>query len=213
MCARRSAVPLALAASRRSWNISRNGCSMHPHEVTCPRVRHQRRHVVAVRPHGQGNWAGCGGGLLRFVHSVFSSIAVPVVIVRFAAPPSRAPAGVEFEEAAPMPNVRLRQTACRLPLVAAAASLAGAVFVASPADAQQFLGFGRGTCDGVVTIASARMSVRHLELRSGPIESNRVTWRCNNGPEQAFTCPASTNFVQVDRRQGSSNFSIVCMRR
>lgn len=92
-------------------------------------------------------------------------------------------------------------------------ALAGAM---TPAAAQQFLSYGRGACNGTVTVDTARepkLVVGSLANIAGPVASNKVVWRCDNQPPQTFECAPSTNIVQIDRRQGGASFSIICLRR
>lgn len=86
----------------------------------------------------------------------------------------------------------------------------------TPLAAQQVLNYGRGACNGTVMVVTAReprMAVGSLGNSSAAVTSNRIVWHCENQPPQTFECPVSTNMVQIDRRQGGVNFSIICLRR
>jgi hypothetical protein len=84
------------------------------------------------------------------------------------------------------------------------------------ASAQQVLNYGRAACNGAVSLATAReqkMVVGNLGNTIAAVTSNRIAWQCDSQPPQTFECPPSTNMVQIDRRQGGVNFSIICLRR
>lgn len=99
---------------------------------------------------------------------------------------------------------------------ASATALLALLGATAPASAQQFLHYGRGACNGTVTVDTARepkLVVGSLANSAAPVASNKIVWRCDSQPPQTFDCPASTNIVQIDRRQGGANFSIICLRR
>ncbi len=112
--------------------------------------------------------------------------------------------------------MRLHDFPAVSPALIGATAFLAAVSVMTPASAQQFLHYGRGACNGTVTVDTARepkLVVGSLANSAAPVASNKIVWRCDNQPPQTFDCPASTNIVQIDRRQGGANFSIICLRR
>jgi hypothetical protein len=86
---------------------------------------------------------------------------------------------------------------------------------ASTAPAQQFLGNARQKCAGEVTVATpdTSMKIRQFEARSAEIGEPAVKWQCQDQPQVDIECPANTNKVLVDRSQGGSVFSIICLHR
>lgn len=91
-----------------------------------------------------------------------------------------------------------------------------AIIGSTPAMAQQFLHYGRASCSGNVVVETSRepkLVVGALANSAAPVSSNKIVWHCDKQPAQTFECPASTNIVQIDRRQGGANFSIICLRR
>ena len=102
-----------------------------------------------------------------------------------------------------------------LPCTAAVVLLAQ-LLLSAPSSAQQVLNYGRAACNGPVSVATARepkMMIGNLANATAAVSSNRIVWQCDNGAPQTFECPPSTNMVQIDRRQGGVNFSILCLRR
>ena len=86
---------------------------------------------------------------------------------------------------------------------------------AQMASAQQFLGNARQKCSGEVTVATPdnSMKIRQFEARSAEIGEPAVKWQCQDQPQVDIECPANTNKVLVDRSQGGSVFSIICLHR
>ena len=96
------------------------------------------------------------------------------------------------------------------------ASAALLLFLLSPniASAQQYLGNARQKCAEPVTVTAQGMSVdvRPFESRSVDVNSPTLNVQCG-GQRQPVQCPANTNKVLVDRSQGGSVFSIVCLQK
>jgi hypothetical protein len=99
--------------------------------------------------------------------------------------------------------------------------LSGAALILSvlPLDAssaQQYLGNVRQRCQGAVTVTTegGSLQVRQFEARSAEVNSANVKWQCPDQPQPAeVQCPPNTNRVLVDRSQGGSVFSIVCLQK
>ena len=91
------------------------------------------------------------------------------------------------------------------------------IVATTPIRAQQFLGFGRESCTGLVTVATVvanrTMVVRPLEYRSASVATNEIIWRCDNQSRPPLKCPGFTNIVQIDRRQSGRIFTFTCLRR
>lgn len=84
------------------------------------------------------------------------------------------------------------------------------------ADAQQYLGNARQRCQGVVTVTTpgGSLQVRPFEARSADIGNAAVQWQCPDQPQPGqIQCPPGTNKVLIDRSQGGSIFSIICLQR
>ena len=99
---------------------------------------------------------------------------------------------------------------------AVAVALPAVTLLPMSASAQQVLNYGRAACNGAVSVATARepkMMIGNLANSTAAVNSNRIVWQCDNQAPQTFECPPSTNMVQIDRRQGGVNFSIICLRR
>ncbi len=90
------------------------------------------------------------------------------------------------------------------------------IFLLSPSigSAQQYLGNARQKCPDPVTVTAQGMSmdVRPFESRSVEVGSSALNVQCG-GQRQAVQCPANTNKILVDRSQGGSVFSIVCLQK
>ncbi len=80
--------------------------------------------------------------------------------------------------------------------------------------AQQYLGNARQKCPEAVTVTAPGMSmdVRPFESRSVEVKGTTLNVQCG-GQRQTVQCPANTNKVLVDRSQGGSVFSIVCLQK
>lgn len=80
--------------------------------------------------------------------------------------------------------------------------------------AQQYLGNARQKCPEAVTVTAPGMSmdVRPFESRSVEVKGSTLNVQCG-GQRQTVQCPANTNKVLVDRSQGGSVFSIVCLQK
>lgn len=84
------------------------------------------------------------------------------------------------------------------------------------ATAQQYLGNARQRCQGAVTVTTptGTLQVRPFEARSAELTDSVVRWQCPDQPQPAeFACPANTNKVLIDRSQGGSIFSIICLQK
>ncbi len=81
--------------------------------------------------------------------------------------------------------------------------------------AQQYLGNARRRCSDVITITSqaGSMQVRPFEARSTEVQNATVSWQCGNQAQGEIQCPANTNKILIDRSQGGSFFSVVCLQR
>jgi len=81
--------------------------------------------------------------------------------------------------------------------------------------AQQFLGYARQKCDGEVTITTTEesLNVAQFEARAGRLDRPAVKWRCREEPQVEIECPDNTNEVLIDRSQGGSVFSIICLHQ
>jgi hypothetical protein len=81
--------------------------------------------------------------------------------------------------------------------------------------AQQFLGNARQKCTGEVSVTTSdnSMKIRQFEARSAEIGEPAVKWECQDQPQVDIECPPNTNKVLVDRSQGGSVFSIICLHR
>jgi predicted NUDIX family NTP pyrophosphohydrolase len=86
---------------------------------------------------------------------------------------------------------------------------------AQSSQAQQFMGNARQKCAGVVTVktSGATLTVRQFEARSAELSDPKVSWQCENQPQVDIQCPANTNRVLIDRSQGGTIFSIVCLHQ
>jgi hypothetical protein len=80
--------------------------------------------------------------------------------------------------------------------------------------AQQYLGNARQRCQGPVTVTTSggSMQVQPFESRAGEV-GGPVRWQCAEGSSGEVPCPAGTNKVLVDRSQGGSIFSIICLQK
>ena len=86
---------------------------------------------------------------------------------------------------------------------------------AQSSQAQQFMGNARQKCAGVVTVktSGATLTVRQFEARSADLSDPKVSWQCEDQPQVDIQCPANTNKVLIDRSQGGTIFSIVCLHQ
>jgi len=81
--------------------------------------------------------------------------------------------------------------------------------------AQQYLGNARQKCAEQVTVTAAGVSVevRPFESRSVEVRGTTMSVQCGGQRQADVQCPTNTNKVLVDRSQGGSVFSIICLRR
>jgi hypothetical protein len=81
--------------------------------------------------------------------------------------------------------------------------------------AQQYLGNARQRCQGAVTVTTAggALQVRPFEARSAELGNATVRWECPGQPASEIQCPPNTNKVLIDRSQGGSIFSIICLQK
>ncbi|WP_088344027.1 MULTISPECIES: hypothetical protein [Rhodomicrobium] len=84
---------------------------------------------------------------------------------------------------------------------------------AGGASAQQYLGNERQKCTGAVTVTASggTLTVRPFESRSVDIGNTKVSWQCQDQQASDTQCPQNTNKVLIDRSQGGSTFSIICL--
>ena len=91
------------------------------------------------------------------------------------------------------------------------------LWLAVPAtpSAQQYLGNARQRCSGPVTVTTpgGALQVRPFEARSAEIGDAKVRWQCPEQEASEIECPPGTNKVLVDRSQGGSIFSIICLQK
>jgi len=83
------------------------------------------------------------------------------------------------------------------------------------ASAQRYLAEAQRKCNEQVTVTTPGNSaqVRQLEARSAEVKTPKLDWQCGEQPKQVVECPANTNSVLVDRSQGGSTFSIICLQK
>ena len=84
------------------------------------------------------------------------------------------------------------------------------------ASAQQYLGNARQRCQGPITVTTpgGALQVRPFEARSAEVNNSSVRWQCPDQPQPAeIQCPPNTNKVLIDRSQGGSIFSIICLQK
>jgi hypothetical protein len=84
------------------------------------------------------------------------------------------------------------------------------------ASAQQYLGNARQRCSGPVTVTtpSGTLQIRPFEARSAEVGNAKVQWQCPDQPQPGeIQCPPNTNKVLIDRSQGGSIFSIICLQK
>jgi len=83
------------------------------------------------------------------------------------------------------------------------------------ADAQQYLANARQKCADQVTVTAPGMSaqVRPFESRSADVTSPILSWQCGSQPQPDIKCPPNTNRILIDRSQGGSVFSVVCLQK
>ena len=96
------------------------------------------------------------------------------------------------------------------------AAMAVLVLSGDGASAQQYLGNARQRCQGPVTVTTSggALQVRPFEARSAEVSTSNVQWQCPDQPQPGqIQCPANTNKVLVDRSQGGSIFSIICLQK
>lgn len=90
-----------------------------------------------------------------------------------------------------------------------------AFLTSTTAGAQQYLANARQKCADQVTVTAPGMSaqVRPFESRSADVTSPTLSWQCGGQPQPDIKCPANTNRILIDRSQGGSVFSIVCLQK
>jgi hypothetical protein len=83
------------------------------------------------------------------------------------------------------------------------------------AAAQQYLGNARQRCQGPLTVTTTggALQVRPFEARSAEVGNATVQWQCPGQQPGQIECPANTNKVLIDRSQGGSIFSIICLQK
>jgi hypothetical protein len=81
--------------------------------------------------------------------------------------------------------------------------------------AQRFLGNARQKCADQVTVTTPGMTaqVRPFESRSADVSSSTLSWQCGGQPQPDINCPANTTRILIDRSQGGSVFSIICLQK
>ncbi len=81
--------------------------------------------------------------------------------------------------------------------------------------AQQYLGNARQKCSEQVTVTAPGLSiaVRQFESRSADVSSTKIGVQCGSQRLSDVDCPANTNKILVDRSQGGSVFSIICLQK
>ena len=81
--------------------------------------------------------------------------------------------------------------------------------------AQQYLGNARQRCQGAVTVMTpgGALQVRPFEARSAEVGDATVRWQCPDQGASEIQCPPNTNKVLIDRSQGGSIFSIICLQK
>ena len=87
------------------------------------------------------------------------------------------------------------------------------VMLAGESSAQQYLGNERQKCPGAVTVTApgGALEVRPFESRSVDLGDATVAWQCQDQQASNTRCPDNTNKVLIDRSQGGSTFSIICL--
>jgi hypothetical protein len=93
-----------------------------------------------------------------------------------------------------------------------------AALIFSPAQqstAQQFLGNSRERCSGPITLQTpgGPLEVRPFEARSAEIGDTTISWNCQGQQQATISCPPNTNKILVDRSQGGSALSIICLHK
>jgi hypothetical protein len=81
--------------------------------------------------------------------------------------------------------------------------------------AQRYLGNARQRCADQVTVTTPGMTaqVRPFESRSADVTTSKLSWQCGGQPQPDIDCPANTTRILIDRSQGGSVFSIICLRK
>ena len=81
--------------------------------------------------------------------------------------------------------------------------------------AQQYLGNARQKCAEPVTVTTPGVTaqVRPFESRSAEVSTSTISWQCGGQPRPDIKCPANTNRILIDRSQGGSVFSIICLQK
>lgn len=81
------------------------------------------------------------------------------------------------------------------------------------AAAQQFLGNERQRCTGSVTVTTPgeTLKVNPFEARSVDLNNSAANWTCQDQAPAETRCPENTNKILIDRSQGGSVFSIICL--
>jgi hypothetical protein len=100
-------------------------------------------------------------------------------------------------------------------LGAACVALLFCLLVPHTGSAQQYLGNARQKCPEPVTVTAqgTSMQVRQFESRSVEVRTTTLNVQCGGRPLPDVQCPANTNKVLIDRSQGGSVFSIICLQK
>jgi hypothetical protein len=90
-----------------------------------------------------------------------------------------------------------------------------ALMLPESASAQQYLGNARRRCSDAVTVVwqGGSMQVQPFEARSAEVRGSTVNWQCGTQPQGEIACPTDTNKILIDRSQGGSFFSVVCLQK
>jgi hypothetical protein len=90
-----------------------------------------------------------------------------------------------------------------------------ALVLTESASAQQYLGNARRRCSDAVTVVwqGGSMKVQPFEARSAEVRGGAVNWQCGTQPQGEIACPTDTNKILIDRSQGGSFFSVVCLQK
>jgi hypothetical protein len=95
----------------------------------------------------------------------------------------------------------------------ACAALLLYLLIPDTGSAQRYLGNARQKCAGQVTVTGVPAPVRPFESRSAEVTVTTISWQCAGQPQPDIQCPANTNRILIDRSQGGSVFSIICLQK
>lgn len=106
-------------------------------------------------------------------------------------------------------------TASHRSLLAVCTALLLSLLVPGTGHAQRYLGHARQKCADHVTVTTPGMTaqVRPFESRSADVTSSTLSWQCGGQPQPDINCPANTTRILIDRSQGGSIFSIICLQK